>query len=162
LQFITDRLRNLLIEQGGRFDAVDAVLAAQGTNPAHAAHAVSALASWIDRSDWNTILPAYSRCVRITRDLSERYEVNPAAFVEAAESDLETALRKAEEGQRQPGSVDDFLTAFLPMIPVINRFFEAVLVMAEDPAQRRNRLGLLQRVAALAQGVADLSKLEGF
>jgi glycyl-tRNA synthetase len=34
--------------------------------------------------------------------------------------------------------------------------------MAEEPAVRQNRLGLLQRIAALADGVADLSKLEGF
>jgi len=36
------------------------------------------------------------------------------------------------------------------------------MVMVEDPAVRQNRLGLLQKVTALANGVADLSKLEGF
>jgi len=54
------------------------------------------------------------------------------------------------------------LNAFLPMIPAINRFFDDVLVMAEDRSLRENRLGLLQRIAALAGGVADLSHLEGF
>jgi glycyl-tRNA synthetase beta subunit len=44
----------------------------------------------------------------------------------------------------------------------MNRFFNEVLVMAEDEAVRRNRLGLLQRVAALSEGIADLSGLEGF
>jgi glycyl-tRNA synthetase beta subunit len=34
--------------------------------------------------------------------------------------------------------------------------------MAEDPVLRKNRLVLLQRIADLAKGVADLSKLEGF
>ena len=34
--------------------------------------------------------------------------------------------------------------------------------MAEDQTVRANRLGLLQKVAGLAEGVADLSKLEGF
>jgi glycyl-tRNA synthetase beta subunit len=58
--------------------------------------------------------------------------------------------------------VDDFLNAFLPLIPAINRFFDTVLVMAEDPRLRQNRLGLLQRIARMAAGVADLSKLEGF
>ena len=46
------------------------------------------------------------------------------------------------------------------MIPAINRFFVDVMVMAEDPAVRANRLGLLQRIAALADGTADLSLLE--
>jgi glycyl-tRNA synthetase beta subunit len=58
--------------------------------------------------------------------------------------------------------VDDFLNAVQPMIPAITRFFDDVLVMAEDASLKENRLGLLQRLAALASGVADLSKLEGF
>ena len=36
------------------------------------------------------------------------------------------------------------------------------MVMDENPARRMNRLGLLQRIAALAEGVADFSLLEGF
>jgi len=56
----------------------------------------------------------------------------------------------------------DFLTAFTPMIPAIDQFFEDVMVMVEDEKVRDNRLALLQRVAALAEGVADMSKLEGF
>ena len=47
-------------------------------------------------------------------------------------------------------------------IPVIEEFFDKVLVMAEDPAVRGNRLGLLQQIAGLANGIADLSRLEGF
>ena len=46
------------------------------------------------------------------------------------------------------------------MMPAIDKFFVEVMVMVDDPAVRQNRLGLLQRVAALADGVADLSKLE--
>jgi glycyl-tRNA synthetase beta subunit len=34
--------------------------------------------------------------------------------------------------------------------------------MVDDERQRNNRLGLLQRIAGLADGVADLSRLEGF
>ena len=48
------------------------------------------------------------------------------------------------------------------MIPAINHFFDDVLVMTEDERQRDNRLGLLQRISALAAEVADLSRLEGF
>jgi glycyl-tRNA synthetase beta subunit len=58
--------------------------------------------------------------------------------------------------------VDEFFGALLPMIPAISGFFDSVLVMAEDAAVRANRLGLLQRIAGLARGVADFSKLEGF
>jgi glycyl-tRNA synthetase beta subunit len=58
--------------------------------------------------------------------------------------------------------VDDFLNAFLPMLPAVNIFFDKVLVMAEDRKLRENRLGLLQRIVGLADGAADMSKLEGF
>jgi glycyl-tRNA synthetase len=162
LVFIVERLRNSLLEAKARHDVVDAVLAAQGENPARAAQAVKELSAWVARPDWHTILPAYARCVRITRDQAERFEVNPGGFSLPAEGELYAALERAERASRRPGSVDDFLKAFLPVIPAVDRFFEDVLVMAEDPAQRRSRLGLLQRIAALARGVADLSRLEGF
>ena len=46
--------------------------------------------------------------------------------------------------------------------PPITAFFDAVLVMDKDEALRRNRLALLRRVADLAAGIVDLSKLQGF
>jgi glycyl-tRNA synthetase beta subunit len=100
--------------------------------------------------------------VRIARDLQEQYPVSEADFAEPAERELFAALRQAEGTPRPAGSVDGFLETFLPMIPAINHFFETVLVMADDLRLRQNRLGLLQRIAALAGGVADLSCLEGF
>ena len=162
LDFIVERLRNVVLESGSRYDIVDAVLAVQGYNPTRSNHAIAALGTWVARSDWDTILPAFSRCVRITRDLKERYAVNPDDFVQDEERELYAAITTAETTTRSPGSVDDFLNAFLPMIPVINKFFDEVLVMAEEERIRHNRLGMLQRVAALTDDVADMSRLEGF
>jgi glycyl-tRNA synthetase len=162
LSFVVERLRNLLLEQGSRFDVVDAVLAAQGYNPASVVRAVKTLSVWVARPDWNRILPAYARCVRITRDQAEWFSVNPQAFVETEEKELYATLLTAQAARQSPGSPDDFLNAFLPMIPAINTFFDKVLVMVDDEPLRRNRLGLLQRIAALAEGVADMSRLEGF
>lgn len=162
LEFIVERLRNVLLEDGWRYDLVDAVLVAQGHNPSGTVAAVEALSEWVARPDWNRILPAYSRCVRITRHLSETYPVSEEQFVEDAEGALYAALKRAEGDSRAPGSVDDFLNAFTPIIAPIDRFFDDVLVMADDEDLRRNRLGLLQRIAALADGVVDMSRLEGF
>jgi glycyl-tRNA synthetase len=161
-EFIVERLRNVMLERGARYDAVDAVLAAQAKNPAGAARAVMALEAWIARPDWHTILPAYARCVRITREYKPRFPVDAQNFAEPSEQALFQALITAEAMDHTSGSVDDFLNAFLTMIPAINRFFEVVLVMAEDERLRHNRLGLLQRIAAMAEDVADLSRLEGF
>ena len=116
----------------------------------------------MERDDWDTILPAYSRCVRITRSLEEEFQIIPDNFTEPSAKSLFAALVTAEAAPRASGSVDDYLNAFTPMIPAIDTFFEDVLVMDEDPALRENRLALLQRIAALAHGVADMSKLEGF
>jgi glycyl-tRNA synthetase len=162
VEFIVERLRNVLLETSARYDIVDSVLSVQGHNPASAAREVKALTSWVSRADWQTILPAYARCVRITRDLDEKHEVDSSLLSEAEERELYTAILAAENAPRRSASVDDFLNTFLPMIPVVNRFFDRVLVMAEDLSVRKNRLGLLQRIADLAQGIADLSKLEGF
>jgi glycyl-tRNA synthetase len=164
LDFIVGRLRSYLLEseEGFRYDVVEAVLAEQHSNPAGVLRGVRELSRWVSGTDWTAILPAYARCVRITRDQKEQFAIRPEAFADPAENALYAAVRDAETAQRQPGSVDEFFAVFVPLIPLINRFFEAVLVMAEDSAARANRLGLLQHVAALARGVADFSRLEGF
>ena len=162
LEFITGRLRVWLIETGFRYDVVEAVLAVKAYNPAQCISAAKQLSSWVARTDWRTILPAYARCVRITRDQKTRYKTRQDSLVEDAERELFTALEKAESTQRSVGSVDDFLNSFLPMITAVDKFFEQVLVMTEDKDLQENRLGLLQRITALADGAADMSKLEGF
>ncbi|MEN6483041.1 MAG: glycine--tRNA ligase subunit beta [Anaerolineaceae bacterium] len=162
LEFIVGRLQNYLLEQGYRHDVVAAVLAEQGHNPAAAYQAVKTLSEWVARSDWNQILSTYSRCVRITRDQVERFPLDPALLQDDAERELFGGLQAVFTYGRRPGSVTNFFQVFMPLMPVINHFFESVLVMAEDPAVRVNRLSLLQRVSALTNGVADFSKLEGF
>jgi glycyl-tRNA synthetase len=166
LAFIEGRLSVVLKDIGYRYDVVDAVLSAQSNNPAGSARAVRQLQAWVQREDWRTILPAFARCVRITRDQpaaqKQIFSVNEKVFVEKEEKELFKALEKAEKSKRAEGSVDDFLNAFIPMIPAVNAFFDKVLVMADDKKLQENRLGLLQRIAALSHGVADLSKLEGF
>ena len=162
LEFIAGRLSVVLKDAGYKYDVVDAVLAEQSSNPARSADAVKQLQAWVERKDWHEILPAFARCVRITRDQQEIFKVNPKDFAEKAEEALFKVLEKAESTSRAEGSVEDFLNAFVPMIPAVNEFFDKVLVMADNKSLRENRLGLLQRVAALSSGAAGLSKLEGF
>jgi len=164
LKFIIERLRNVLLDDGLRYDIVDAVVTEQGYNPAKAARAVKELTAWVAREDWGRILPAYSRCVRITRteNFGSKTTVDQSLFEHESEKRLYTELEIAEAARRAPGSVNDFLNAFVPMIPAIDQFFDDVLVMVEEESIRNNRLRLLQRIVALAEGVADMSKLEGF
>lgn len=158
--FIKERLRNMYVGLHP-YDVIEAILEAQA-HKAKVLDAILDLNKWVARKDWDTILPAYSRCVRITREYEQTFKVDPKKFTEPAERELFKALETAEAADRTEGSVDDFFNAFTPMIPAIDKFFEDVLVMDDDEKVRDNRLGLLQRIAALADGVADLSKLEGF
>jgi glycyl-tRNA synthetase len=162
LEFIRGRLENYLRDEGFAYDVVAAVVAEQGHNPAGAARGAEDLSKWVEREDWEDILDNYARCVRITRDLEEVYPVDPARLEAPEEKALHQAVGKAELAGREPGDVDAFLQAFQPLIPAVEDFFDQVLVMVEDQALRENRLGLLQKVAGLSAGCADLSELEGF
>ena len=162
LEFITARLQAHLLAEGMAHDAIDAVLAEQGYDPSLATFAVESLAVWREREDWLEMLQAYARCARITRDLEETFIVQPEMIEEDAEKELFAAILGAEGIDRKKGSIDDFFTMFQPLVPVITRYFEEVLVMVGEPELRNNRLGTLQRVVALADNVVDLSRLEGF
>jgi glycyl-tRNA synthetase len=162
LNFIASRLKVLLLEDYGLpFDAVDAVLAQQAHNPYRALHGVQELVQWVQRADWSAILDSFARCVRITRD-KPAYTLNPAALTPDESVRLYHAAKAAHEGLNGTGNVGAFLTAFAPLVPTVTAFFDKVLVMDKDDAVRENRLALLQYVAALASGKADLSALSGF
>lgn len=162
LEFVQGRLRGMLLEWGFKHDVVDGVMAEKGSDPFGAFQGVQNLTAWVERDDWHEILPAFSRCVRITRDQDTKFVIDEDAFVVDSERSLHQALLKAEGDLGNSDTVDSLLNAFLPMVPVINIFFDEVLVMDEDQRLRENRLGLLQRIAGLSDGIVDLSYLEGF
>jgi glycyl-tRNA synthetase len=165
LDFVVERLRVSLREEGFRYDTVDAVLAARGDDPFCARQAAEELSRWIEHEDWERILDNYARCVRITRDFTERFTLEPGRFVQPAEEALYAAYQEARAQVGPQSSVDELFIAFSPLVDVIDRYFakkSGVLVMAEDHAVRENRLAQLQHIAGLAEGIVDLSKLEGF
>jgi len=163
LDFITGRLRVVLGDMGFKYDVVDAVLAEQSANPAAAAESVRQLQAWVERKDWASILPGYARCVRIIRSAKlddHPLRIDDKKLAEPAERDLYQAIQSS--GAAHPASVDEFLQIVVKLLPSINAFFDKVLVMAEDEQVRHNRLALVQQIAGLSSGLADLSKLEGF
>ncbi len=162
LEFITARLQAHLLAEGKPHDAVDAVLAEQGNDPTSAACAVENLKAWREREDWPEMLQAYARCARITRGEEGTFTVRPEMLEEDAEKELFAAVLGAESIDRAMGSIDDFFTMFQPLVPAITHYFDEILVMAEEPDLRSNRLGTIQRVVKLAHNVLDLSRLEGF
>ena len=108
------------------------------------------------------IVTIYKRSDRIARD-AEPGDVDPALFQEHAEREVFDALERAREAI---GAVvqRDFDTAFAAaaaLAPPLERFFDDVLVMAEDEAVRRNRLRLLLDVRDTLGKLGDLSQLPG-
>lgn len=162
LAFITARLENFLLEDNLRHDVVAAAIGGQGQNPYRAYLAAQELAEWVQRKDWPEILAAYARCVRITREFKEVFAVDKKLLREKEEQALYQAVLEVKASLGNTHSVDNLLKQFLPLIPAINAFFDKVLVMTEEEKLRKNRLGLVQMISALANGIADLSKLEGF
>ena len=160
--FIIGRLQNMLLDEGYRYDAVNAVLAAQGENPAATLRAVKSIEQWTHEDAWNDILAAFSRCVRITRDLKQSLAVNPDALALKETKDLYAGVEKAQNALNKEKTLDNFFTEIKSLTPTINTFFENVLVMDKDEEVKNNRLAVLQCLSALSDGLADLSHMEGF
>jgi len=163
LDFITGRLNVVLKDAGYKYDVVDAVLAEQSNNPAGSLRAVKQLQAWVERKDWHEILPAFARCVRIIRSPSVTSDqllvIGRVFMTEPEEMNLFDAVLSLQPEYK---AVDEFLNAIVELVPLINAFFDKVLVMAEDKIVRNNRLALVGQIASLSYGIADLSKLEGF
>ena len=162
LEFVERRLRGYLLDAGYRFDAVDAVLAERSYDPALASETVAALGRWVERDDWAGLLDSYARCVRITRAETAVHAVDAERLEEPAAVALYAAYREEAPRVAEAGTVDALFEALVRLRPAITAFFDQVLVMAEDPAVRNNRLGLLQAIGALSEGIVDLTQMEGF
>ncbi|MCP4415445.1 MAG: glycine--tRNA ligase subunit beta [Chloroflexi bacterium] len=160
LGFVNGRLEGVLREAGHSAFVVKAILAELDHNPYVATQTAVALTEAISADDWPELLDAYARCVRITRKLTEQFALHPAAFTLPAEKQLLVAYQQAASGQN--GTLPTFVSSLRDLRPAINTFFDDVLVMDEDTAVRHNRLALLQHIANLSEGLADLSQLEGF
>ncbi len=91
---------------------------------------------------------------------SKLLSVDEKHLLEDAEKQFHEAIQKTIH--RSPSTIDEALNAVEELVPAINNFFDNVLVMAEDEKVKANRLALVGNIASLAEGLADLSHLEGF
>ena len=95
--------------------------------------------------------------------MREGAPLDPGRFVEPAEKALHTELLGAEERVRvrfRRGEYASGLSELAALRPAVDRFFDEVLVMAEDPVLRANRLALLARLDGLFAEVGDLRELD--
>ena len=88
--------------------------------------------------------------------------VDPSLFADAAERSLHRALLAVEPlvaAELAAGRYTTALKVLAGLRGAVDAFFEQVLVNADDPAVRANRLALLNRLGILMNQVADISKL---
>jgi glycyl-tRNA synthetase beta chain len=116
--------------------------------------------------DFAHLAVAFKRAKNILHDQPAPPPVQPALFQSASERDLHQAvasLAASNGGPRdEPGvSYDARLRALAALRGPVDKFFDDVLVMAEEPQLRANRLGLLQQTLSLFYRIADISKLGG-
>lgn len=160
--FIVGRERAALLDQGLRYDLIDAVLAARGDDPFVAKQSIETLAQWAARPDWTPLLDGYARCVRIVRDLKETLPLDIRRDPEPLTQALYVAYDAAQKAVGPQSPIEALLSALTTLLPHITAFFDKVLVMHADQSIRQTRQALLQRIWHLADGIVDLTKVEGF
>lgn len=159
--FIFERYRNQLINDFDR-NAVEAVIAL--TPPLHqVAERVRAAAAFAQLPEAASLAAANKRIGNLLKKAEgEIGAVNDAALVEPAEKALATAvaaLRPKAEAQLAAGDFAGSLSTLAQAREPVDAFFADVMVMAEDPAVRANRLALLAQLHGLMNQVADISRL---
>lgn len=162
LQFISDRQKSLLLSEGFPHDAVEAVLREQGHNPASAVKGVEELVARRKQEDWDELLQAFARCARITRQEDKLHKVDVKKFEFEIERELFEAVEELNKVDGAERTVGSLLAEVQSLTPLITTYFDEVLVMADDKGLRKTRLGTVQRIVKLADGILDFSRLEGF
>ncbi len=164
--FMLDRLRQLLRDAGAAPNAVEAVLADEPERIDLVASRLAAVQAFAALPEAGALAAANKRIVNILR--KSEYEaaaaVDRTRLTDGAEHDLFLAFQKlapAVAAHCDQGDYTSALRALATVKPAVDRFFDDVLVMADDPAVRANRLALLRAVAATMNRVADISKLAG-
>jgi len=164
LDFVYDRLRGYLREQGYTANQVAAVLDARPDAIADLPARLSAVQAFAALPEAAALSAANKRIVNILKKSGGEAAaaVDRARLADGAEQDLYHAFQRlAPQVEADYGSGDftGALKALATAKPAVDRYFDDVMVMADDPAIRANRLALLRGVAATMNRVADISKL---
>ena len=163
-RFIYDRLANSLRDGGASAQSVDAVLALRPARLVDVAKRLAAVHQFATLAEAPALAAANKRVGNILKkaegEVGER--ADPARFVEDAEKALFAAL-----GDIAPQADADFdagdytasLQALAALKAPVDAFFDTVMVNADDPALKANRLALLNQLHRTMNRVADLSRL---
>ncbi len=166
-EFILDRLRHYgRMVHGLRDDVIDSVLKGARDRPLDLVDLLartSAVQGMSRRSEFDPLMVGFKRAHRLTeREHWDHKGIDPARFEHPTEGNLYRQLQEAQASVPlcvSRGNYAEGLDILVGMKPAIDAFFDGVLVNAEDPALRANRLSLLDAVDDLFMSIADFSQI---
>jgi glycyl-tRNA synthetase beta chain len=164
LEFLTRRIARILADEGYSKDIIAAVTVASVDRIPDVWQRVAALEALKKAPDFEPLAISFKRVVNIIKKSGDQgaHSVDLGCFQEAAEEQLlaacENAARKVESHLAQ-NAYGEALKVMAGLRPAVDRFFDDVMVMAQDARIRANRLALLTQVAGLFNRFADFSQI---
>ncbi len=166
--FIQNRIAHLLAEDGFSKDVIAAIVSVSVDDVPNVWNRVKALEALKGRADFEPLAIGFKRVVNIIRKAGSKETggkseaVDPQLFEHESEAALFGVLKEIDQkvsDAMENELFDQALVEIASLRDAVDRFFEGVMVMAEDTNIRRNRLALLGHIAALFGKFADFSKL---
>lgn len=162
MDFFRARLENALSEAGYEASLVAAVAASRSEWVAEAFHRAEALRKVMDRDGFALAVQAFSRVTNILDKAGDTKPVQQELLADGPEKALwerYLAARPVVERYCAQGAFVQAFETLAGLRNAIDAFFNDVLVMAEDPLVRVNRLSLLAQMARTIALIADFRKL---
>ena len=161
--YILERNVSAYKEQGIRIESYNAVAALDLSNPLDIDARVIAVHRFSQRPEAIALASANKRVANIlAKQADQPVAINPAALRDDAEILLAKAIQQMQ-GKVAPLIAErkyhQALELLVELHEIIDRFFVEVMVLAEDPDIRTNRIALLQQLRCLFLDVADISLL---
>jgi len=164
--FITDRLRRYFLDRdaGLRTETFDAVMVRQPTSLLDFDRRLAAVQTFARLEQAESLAAANKRIANILRKAGnpEGLEVEPKLLELDGERALHNALQNSHEKvapMLEQRRYAEILNELAGLRDSVDRFFDEVMVMADDEAVKNNRLALLGELRALFLDVADISRL---
>lgn len=161
--FLFDRVRGYLKDKGYTTNEVEAVVSLRPQQLHDVLGRMEAVRTFAALPEAEALAAANKRITNILRKTDEAIgTVDTALFQEDAEGALHAAIERVRPGVEAAFAGGDFTGALRDLAQLrdaVDRFFNDVMVMAEDARLRANRLALLATLHTLANRVADISKL---
>lgn len=163
MEFFKQRLRNLLMDQGIRYDVIDAVFAdKRNDDMVDLAVRCKALAAYVEAGNAEPLVQISVRVSNLCKKIEKEVAISGALFKDESENKLHEVVAAVSKEIIPEIVLYDYaavLKAGEKVIEPVNTFFDNVMVMDEDENVKNNRLAMLEEVRGIVNAVGDLSLL---